>query len=67
MFASGGSRIFHELGMPILQGGGRQHTILPNVPKNYMKWKEFGSGGGVPRGPLRSATVWVMKHLKGAL
>ena len=52
--------------MTILQGG-RQNTILPNFPKNYMKWKKFGSGeeGAIPRGPLRSATVCVMKHLKG--
>ena len=26
--------------------GGRQHTILPNFPKNCMKLKEFGSRGG---------------------
>ena len=26
--------------------GGRQHTILPYFPKNCMKLKEFGSGGG---------------------
>ena len=25
---------------------GRQHTILPNFPKNYMKLKEFGPQGG---------------------
>ena len=39
--------------------GGRQHMILPNVPKNCMKLKKFGPGGGgcVPCGPLRSATV----------
>ena len=38
--------------------GGRQHTILPNFPKNCMKLKEFGppEGTRVPRGPLRSAT-----------
>ena len=27
-------------------GGGRQHTILPNFPKNCMKLKEFGPPGG---------------------
>ena len=27
-------------------GGGRQHTILPNFPKNCMKLKEFGPRGG---------------------
>ena len=25
-------------------GGGRQHTILPNFPKNCLKLKEFGGG-----------------------
>ena len=32
--------------------GGRQHTILPNFPKNCMELKEFGRGGRVPRAPL---------------
>ena len=34
-------------GGAILRGGGwgRQHTILPNVPKNCMKLKKFGPGG----------------------
>ena len=27
-------------------GGTRQHMILPNFPKNCMKFKEFGFGGG---------------------
>ena len=36
---------FPEEGAPTLQGG-RQHTILPNFPKNCMKLKEFGPGGG---------------------
>ena len=32
--------------------GGRQHTILPNFPKNCMKLKEFGPPGErVPRAP----------------
>ena len=34
--------------------GGRQHTKLPNFPKNCMKMKEFGppgGGGRVPRAP----------------
>ena len=26
--------------------GGRQHTILPNFPKNCMKLKEYGPPGG---------------------
>ena len=26
--------------------GGREHTILPNSPKNCMKLKEFGRRGG---------------------
>ena len=39
--------------------GGRQHTILPNFPKNCMKLKEFGSRGArVPRPSLRSATAF---------
>ena len=29
-------------------GGGRQHTILPNSPKNCMKLKEFGPLGARP-------------------
>ena len=29
--------------------GGRQHTILPNFPKNCMKLKEFGPGGVRPK------------------
>ena len=35
---------FPEEGAPTL--GGRQHTILPNFPKNCMKLKEFGPPGG---------------------
>ena len=30
-------------------GGGRQHTILPNFPKNCMKLKEFRPPGGRPK------------------
>ena len=41
--------------------GGRQHTILPNFPKNCMKLKEFGPRGGRGRASkillCRSATV----------
>ena len=36
---------FPEEGAPTLRGG-RQHTILPNFPKNCMKLKEFGPPGG---------------------
>ena len=38
--------------------GGRQHTILPKFPKNWVKSKEFGPPGGCasPAPPLRSAT-----------
>ena len=39
---------FPEEGAPTLQGG-RQHTILPNFPKNCMKLKEFGPGGARPK------------------
>ena len=35
---------FPEVGAPTLQGG-RQHTILPNFPKNCMELKEFGPWG----------------------
>ena len=34
--------------------GGRQHTVLPNFPKNCMKLKEFGlrgAGGGASLAP----------------
>ena len=41
---SGGSRISPRGRQ--LPGGGRQHTILPNFPKNCMKLKEFGPPGG---------------------
>ena len=37
---------FDEEGAPTLREGGRQHTILPNFPKNCMKLKEFGPPGG---------------------
>ena len=46
--ASGGSRISPRRGRQ-LSGGGRQHTILPNFPKNCMKLKEFGLRGGCPK------------------
>ena len=42
---SGGSRIFPRRGRQ-LHRGVRQHTILPKFPKNCMKLKEFGPGGG---------------------
>ena len=32
-------------------GGGRQHTIFPNFPKNCMRLKEFGPGGMHPSHP----------------
>ena len=49
---------FPEEGAPTLQGG-RQHTILPNFPKKYMKLKEFGPPGGRASKILlcKSATV----------
>ena len=59
---SGGSRISQ------LPGGGRQHKILPNFPKNCMKSKEFGlPGGGRPLRPLNPPLVRVTKmHLKNS-
>ena len=32
-------------------GGGRQHTIFPNFPKNCMRLKEFGPGGDASLAP----------------
>ena len=53
-----GTRIFLKVGPPTLHGEGRQHSILPNFPKNWMKLKEFGPPGArVLHAPLRSATV----------
>ena len=54
---SGGSRF--PRGGCANSPGGRQHTILPNFPKNCMKLKEFGppEGARVPRAPLWSATA----------
>ena len=47
------------------RGGGREHTILPYFPKNCMKLKEFGpGGGGVPRARLRSATDKVVTEFR---
>ena len=40
--------------------GGRQHTILPNFPKNCMKLKEFGPRGRPSRPPLRSSTGYLI-------
>ena len=35
------------MGAPTLRrGGGCQHKVLPNCPKNCMIMKEFGPGGG---------------------
>ena len=42
---SGGPRISPRWGRQPWVGGGRQHTILPNFPKNCMELKEFGFGG----------------------
>ena len=44
---SGRSKISPRRGRQLPgEEGGRQHTILPNFLKNYMKLKEFGPGGG---------------------
>ena len=43
---------FHQGGGANSPGGWRQHTILPNFPKNCMKLKEFGpQGARVPCAP----------------
>ena len=34
--------------------GGCQHTILQRIPKNFMKWKEFG-----PRGGIQNVTMYI--------
>ena len=53
---SGGSRISPRWGRQLARG--RQHTILPKFPKNCMKLKEFGLGGGASKILLcRSATA----------
>ena len=51
---SGGSRISPRRGRQLPGGGGRQHTILLNFPKNCMKLKEFGPqlGGASVAPPL---------------
>ena len=40
--------------------GGRQHTILPNFPKNCMKLKEFG-----PRGGGRASKILLCRSATG--
>ena len=45
---------FPEVGAPTLQRR-RQHTILPNLPQNYKKLKEFEPLGSSLR-PFRSTT-----------
>ena len=51
---SGGSRISPRRGRQL--PGGRQHTILPNFPKNCMKLKEFGRPGGAR---AQNFTMWI--------
>ena len=54
---SGGSRISPRWGCQPSRGGGYQHTILPNLPKNCMKLKEFWPWGRTSKILLcRSAT-----------
>ena len=55
--SSGGSRISLTWGRKPSRGWGRQNTILPTVPKNCMRLKEFGPLGGSSKILLcRSAT-----------
>ena len=56
---SGGSRISRRWGRQLSREG-RQHTILPNFPKNCMKLKESGPPGGAcdPRAPLDPPLVF---------
>ena len=37
----------------------RQHMILPKIPQNCIKLKEFGTGGHVPRAPLDPPLILV--------
>ena len=40
--------------------GGRQHTKLPNFPKNCMKYSgRGGGGGGAPPAPPKSANGYI--------
>ena len=53
---------FHVGGAPALRG--RQHTILPNFPKTWMKLRKIlGRRGGLRGRPLRSATDWVKTNM----
>ena len=67
---------FSEEGAPTPRGGGCQHTILPKIPKNCMKLKEFRPPGGMGGGarpkfyfvdpPLRwTSLLWMLLSLSG--
>ena len=62
---SGGSRISPRWGCQ--PSGGHQHKILPNFPKNCMKFKEFGprEGANVPHAPLDPPLHWSNLHVLG--
>ena len=59
--SSGGSRISPRRGRQ-LPGGGRQHMILTNFLKNYIKLKEFVPGGARPSRPpqIRHCYQWAI-------
>ena len=58
-FSRGGSRISRRRGRQPF-GGGRQHTNLPDFPKNCMKLRTFWSVGGAPGAP-----PWIRHCLVG--
>ena len=49
---SGGSRISRRWGEGNSPGRGRQHTVLPNFPKNCMKFERIWTPGGGGRASL---------------
>ena len=63
---------FPEEGVPTpgVGGGGHQHTILPNFPKNCIKFKEFGIriwNPSFPLDPPLGARLSQMKSLDRVL
>ena len=58
----GGYRILRRRGRQP-SGGGRQHTNLPDFPKNCMKLRKFWSVGGAPGVPRLYPPL---KKIKGA-
>ena len=57
--SSGGSRISLRRGRQPSRGDGRQHTILPNFPENYIKrtWVPGGASLAPPLDPPLASVV----------